>query len=219
MSSSLLFDEEQLIINEGMALWSAVFPTLALSFVILLGTLLLKYKFDLEFNLWMAVSLGASVALFPLHCSSSLPIIMTGASPTMWNVPLYTFTYDMVYYFLHRVHHQYFPMHIKVHHKPLRNALQAMEFEPIELLSVHALLLFVRMILPIPPLGTFVFFTFLFVVSTVSHTGWDLDYPIVISPADHKVHHNLHVYNYGSMFKIFDQAFGTYHRAGKKKNM
>ena len=127
-----------------------------------------------------------------------------------YSFPIFLILVDFLYYANHRFFHR-FKIHY-VHHKPLKNPMQCLEFEIIEFIWTPLTFFLVGDIFQLSPVEMIIFFTFYFSLQLILHSGKDIQWPILISPADHNIHHSKHRYNFSSIFKISDQLFGTYYR-------
>ena len=141
------------------------------------------------------------------------PFFGFGGEKKWSNFPLFVMAFDFAYYGFHRLCHRFMPRHhFRVHHKKVTSGLQSFEFHPTEFFSM---LLFVHFpvmeLLPVPDLGMFLFLAFYTGLQFVIHSGSSSQWPILVSPYDHEIHHTLHFYNHSSLTKLPDKVFKTYY--------
>ena len=171
----------------------------------------------------LAIILGAN-SLFQIRFSKDVIInylvcVLTGpmmlstrfqVTRESWsNFPLFILLVDIAYYGVHRFFHG-FKIHWK-HHKPPDNPLQCLDFHPLEFFPSYLIFFATSRIFAIPVAAFEMFLIFYFMLQMVLHSGKDYQWPILMSPVDHSIHHTRHLCNFSQIFKLPDRLFGTYY--------
>ena len=147
--------------------------------------------------------------------------------PSWYYLPVFMIIFDLIYYSKHRfVDHTMFVKKMLgkynfflktkhyIHHKPCISFVQTFDGDAFGFFLVGVGMYIVSYImLPIPFLAKVTFLLFITALNCFIHEGEALEnvqWPIFVSPKDHSLHHTYHRCNYASIFKLWDQVFGTY---------
>ena len=168
-----------------------------------------------------------STPLFLLNHNIWVTSETSTIQPSWYYLPLFMIIFDLIYYSKHRfVDHT---MVVKkllgkwnvflktkhyIHHKPCISFVQTFDGDAFGFFLVGVGMYLVSYImLPIPFLAKVTFLLFITALNCFIHEGEALEnvqWQIFVSPKDHSLHHTYHRCNYASIFKLWDQVFGTY---------
>ena len=180
-------------------------PHLLLTGASLAIIIVAQLQWRIKFSQTVVINYLICLLTGPLMVSTQLRVTKERWS----NFPLFVLLFDFAYYGAHRCFHG-FKVHWR-HHKPLDNALQCLDFHSLEFLSALLIIFASSRVFAIPVAACMLFLLFYFILQMLLHSGKKYQWPILISPADHNIHHTKHRYNFGSIFKMTDRLFGTYH--------
>jgi sterol desaturase/sphingolipid hydroxylase (fatty acid hydroxylase superfamily) len=118
---------------------------------------------------------------------------------------------DITHYWVHRLLHVVPFLRHNVHyiHHQYEGTLYAwvvMQVHPLEAVLINVSLYW-PFVLFAHPIVTWIFAIVGPLYSTIIHSGWTSS----INAVDHQIHHELNsTRNFGNMFRLWDQLFGTY---------
>lgn len=134
---------------------------------------------------------------------------------TLLPLPFMYILYDSVYAVFHRILHlrSLYPWVHKHHHRqaaPSRGFYDAVNVHPFEFGCGEYLQLASMALIPCHVVVAVLFIVFNGILSTLSHTRFDVDFPCLYGVCDHQAHHSYLTCNYGQYIMLWDLAMGTY---------
>jgi len=137
------------------------------------------------------------------------------------SVVLAIFWHDTYFYWTHRMMHhpKLFPYFHKVHHLSHNpTPWAAFSFHPLEAVVEAGVLVFMVILIPMPPLAIFLFLIFMVTMNVLGHTGYEVFPKNFLktwfgswqnTPTHHNMHHQLGKGNYGLYFNLWDKWMNT----------
>jgi lathosterol oxidase len=146
--------------------------------------------------------------------------------PLWWlfaSVILSLVIHDTYFYWMHRLlhHPQLFRYIHLLHHKSTNPSPWASySFHLMESFTEGAIVFVIVMVMPIHPLGIFVFVIVAFIINVYGHLGYEIVplwfrntflFEVFNTSVYHNLHHSKFKGNYGLYFRIWDRLMGTEH--------